>query len=196
MFIVQVLFLKLLIITVNYNSMGQYENGSLTFIIAWHLWNMSISISICLNSWSSVESPINSEKSKNSRSLCNFLKLQETLLLRYTKGLMKKLNLLGFFQCHDAFGDIKFNFGVYAHNLSCNEMFVKRLNNIIRLVRLDRRTPNQVSVNGLNKNYFIIIIAGCRRPQDRAWTWSISQVALHYRSWDKETNGSIVLFNK
>lgn len=138
MFIVRVLFLKFLIITVNYNSMDQYENGSLTFIIAWHLWNMSISISICLYSWSSVESPINNEKSKNSRSLCNFLKLQETRLLRYTKGLMKKLNLLGFLQCHDAFGDIKFSFGVYAHNLSSNEIFVKRLNQYYNTTRTAR----------------------------------------------------------
>jgi len=41
---------------------------------------------------------------------------------------MKKLNLLGFLQCHDAVGEIKSSFGVYAHDLGSNEMFVNRLN--------------------------------------------------------------------
>lgn len=41
---------------------------------------------------------------------------------------MKKLNLLGFLQCHNAIGEIKSIFGVYAHDLGSNEMFGYRLN--------------------------------------------------------------------
>lgn len=59
---------------------------------------------------------------------------------------MKRLNLLGFLQCHDAFGDIKCSFGVYAHNLSDNEMFVKRLNQY-NTTHTDRSTNSKSGFN-------------------------------------------------